>query len=60
MHYHLFKGLTTREEIYFISSTLLADEFKSYLEELTKDKANGEHETPMLTKEQAQFKFLLL
>jgi len=40
---------------YFISSTLPADEFKSYLEELTKDKANGEHETQMLRKEQAQF-----
>ena len=43
-----------------ITIYLPADEFKSYLEELTKDKANGEHETPMLRKEQAQFKFLLL
>jgi len=38
--------------ISFLLCALPADEFKSYLEQLTKDKANGKHET--LTKELSQ------
>jgi len=33
----------------FIASALPADEFKSHLEELTKDKENGERKAPTLT-----------
>ena len=39
-------------QVSFVLCVLTADEFKSYLEHLTKDKANGKHET--LTKELSQ------
>jgi len=39
-------------QVSFVLCALPAEEFKSYLEELTKDKANGKHET--LTKELLQ------
>ena len=39
-------------QVSFVLCASPADEFKSYLEQLTKDKANGKHET--LTKELSQ------